>query len=149
MNDPAIPSLESEDTLSGVTPHLSIHGSPADASVFLQDMVLDSPDVEHFLNNLVHVAAEYLSEPGREVLCGVTLLRPRHAETLASSSDTALKMDEIQYSFGDGPCLPAARTLKPVYVSDTRTDERWPEYFTAVAEHGMLSILGVPIPLEG
>ncbi|MEC5201086.1 hypothetical protein RCH21_003342 [Arthrobacter sp. PL16] len=152
MNDPVLPSLKSEDiqpTLSAVKLHTSVHGSPAEASVFLQNLVLDSPDVEHFLTHLARVAAEYLSEPGREVLCGVTLLRPRHAETLASSSETALKMDEIQYSFGDGPCLTAARTLKLVYVRDTHTDQRWPEYFAAVAGHGMLSILGVPIPLEG
>ncbi|MCU1631432.1 MAG: response regulator receiver protein [Micrococcaceae bacterium] len=58
-------------------------------------------------------------------------------------------MDEMQYSFGDGPCLTAARTLELVYVRDTRTHERWPQYFVAVTEHGMLSILGVPIPLEG
>jgi hypothetical protein len=152
MNDPTIPSLEPENILPALsvgTPNTSIHGSPAEASAFLQNLVLDSPDVEHFLTNLARVAAQYLAEPGREVLCGVTLLRPRHAETLASSSETALKMDEIQYSFGDGPCLTAARTLELVYVRDTRTDDRWPRYFAAVAEHGMLSILGVPIPLDG
>lgn len=152
MNDETFPCLEPENVLpapSVAEPQLSIHGSPADASVFLQNMVLDSPDVEHFLSNLARVAADYLSEPGREVLCGVTLLRPRHAETLASSSEAALKMDKIQYSFGDGPCLTAARTLELVYVRDTRTDKRWPKYFSAVARHGMLSILGVPIPLEG
>jgi GAF domain-containing protein len=155
MNNPASPSLEPDNAShassasSVAQSHSSVHGSPADASLFLQNLVLDSPDVEYFLGNLARVAAEYLSEPGREVLCGVTLLRPRHAETLASSGETALKMDEIQYSFGDGPCLRAARTLEIVYVRDTRTDERWPEYFSAVAKNGMLSILGVPIPLDG
>ncbi|MFJ6003451.1 ANTAR domain-containing protein [Arthrobacter sp. NPDC092385] len=131
----------------------SLQGSsdevPGNTALYLQDLVLESMDVEHFLTNLARVAAEYLSEPGHEVFCGVTLLRPRHAETLASSSLTALKLDEIQYAFGDGPCLRAARTEELVQVRDTRADGRWPEYFAAVAEHGMLSILGVPIPLEG
>ncbi|RJT81797.1 ANTAR domain-containing protein [Arthrobacter cheniae] len=139
----ALPAAAAEESRNPV------HGSRADVPVFLQNLVLDSPDVEHFLTRLAQVAAVYLSERGREVLCGITLLRPRHAETLASSSEAALKLDEIQYSYGDGPCLTAARTLQLVYVRDTRTDQRWPEYFVAVAEHGMRSILGVPIPLEG
>jgi GAF domain-containing protein len=115
----------------------------------LQDLVLESTDVEHFLNNLARVAARHLSAPGHEVFCGVTLLRPWHAETLASSSPAALKLDEIQYAFGDGPCLAAARTRELVHVRDTRADGRWPEYCAAVAEHSMTTILGVPIPLEG
>ncbi|WP_241521697.1 GAF and ANTAR domain-containing protein [Arthrobacter pityocampae] len=115
----------------------------------LQDLVLDSPDIDHFLSGLAHLAAHQLSDPGQEVFCGVTLLRHRHAETVASSSDKALRLDEIQYSYGDGPCLTAARTTETVYIPDTRTSDRWPEYFAAVAEHGMLSILGIPIPLDG
>ncbi len=126
-----------------------IPGSPAHTAIFLQNLVLDSKDVNHFLNDLAQVAAQYLSTPEHEVLCGVTLLRPRHAETLASSSDAALALDQVQYSFGDGPCLTATRTQQIVRVRDTRADARWPEYHAAVASRGMLSILGVPIPLEG
>ena len=124
-------------------------GSPAHTSDFLQDLVLESTDVDHFLHTFAGLAADYLARLDHEVHCGVTLLRPRLAETLASSSPTALKLDRLQYSFGDGPCLTAVRTLAPVYVRDTRTDDRWPAYTAAVSRHGMLSILGVPIPLEG
>jgi putative methionine-R-sulfoxide reductase with GAF domain len=151
MNDPS-PLLQPQRAV--LDPTRPVIDGPPDAlpgntAVYLQDLVLESQDVEHFLTNLARVAATYLSEPGHEVFCGVTLLRPRHAETLASSSQTALDLDRIQYTFGDGPCLSAARTEQLVQVRDTRADERWPEYFAAVAEHGMLSILGVPIPLEG
>ncbi|MHA7208147.1 ANTAR domain-containing protein [Arthrobacter sp. MDT1-65] len=126
-----------------------VPGSPAHTAIFLQNLVLDSKDVNQFLVDLAHVAARHLSTPEHEVFCGVTLLRPRHAETLASSSPTALELDQVQYAFGDGPCLTAARTRRLVQVRDTRADGRWPEYFAAVADHGMMSILGVPIPLEG
>lgn len=152
MNDHISSSLDSQGTSlpsSATESDSPVPGLPDNSALFLQDLVLDSLDVEHFLNDLARFAVQYLSKPDREVLCGVTLLRPRHAETVASSSEAALKLDEIQYSFGDGPCLTAARTQEMVHVDDTRTDERWPEYFTAIAEHGMLSILGVPIPLDG
>jgi len=124
-------------------------GSPAHTALFLQDVVLDSTDVDHFLNNFARVTADFLSLLDHEVHCGVILLRPRHTETLASSSTDALALDRLQYSYGDGPCLTAVRTQQPVYITDTRADDRWPAYTSAVAGRGMLSILGVPIPLEG
>lgn len=59
-------------------------------------------------------------------------------------------MDEIQYAFGDGPCLDAARTHKTNCVRDVRQEgHRWPEYRAAIAHHGLLSILAVPVRLDG
>jgi GAF domain-containing protein len=115
----------------------------------LQDMVLDSTDVEEFLTELVKLAAATLEGRHGEMLCGVTLLRPRRAATVASSSDHARHMDEIQYSFEDGPCLRAAREEKLVNVPDITQDTRFPDYRDAISEYGIRSILGVPILLEG
>ena len=112
-------------------------------------MVLESPDVEGFLADLASLAADHFTGTGRQVFCGVTLLRPRKAHTVASSSAQALKMDEVQYAFGDGPCLTAARTNEAVYVPDIHHEPRWSEYLAAIAGHGIGSILGVPIPLDG
>jgi GAF domain-containing protein len=124
-------------------------GSTENTAAFLQDLVLDSVDVDQFLNTLAGVAAEHLAHPGQEIYCGVTLLRPNHAKTLASNNHAALKLDKIQYTFGDGPCLTAARTHELVHVPDTQTDRRWPAYLQTIAEHGIRSTLGVPIPLAG
>ncbi|MCU1632495.1 MAG: response regulator receiver protein [Micrococcaceae bacterium] len=116
----------------------------------LQNLVLDSGVVRDFLTRLAVVAVKRLSGPGREVLCSVTLVRPRTATTVAGSSPRAKVMDEIQYVFGDGPCLDAARTYETNYVRDVRQeDHRWPEYRAAIAHHGLLSILAVPVRLDG
>jgi GAF domain-containing protein len=115
----------------------------------LQDMVLDSPDVEGFLADLASLAADHFTGTGQQVFCGITLLRPRKTHTVASSSAQALRMDEVQYAFGDGPCLTAARTNEAVYVPNIHHEPRWPEYLAAIAGHGIGSILGVPIPLDG
>ncbi|MDQ0734703.1 GAF and ANTAR domain-containing protein [Arthrobacter agilis] len=130
-------------------PHPEREDGPVAMAAILQNLVLDSADVEEFLTALATLAAERLSEPGREVLCGVTLLRPRTNGTVASSSETARRMDEIQYSFGEGPCLTAARTRTLVHVRDSRTDRRWSAYFKAISGYGVHSILAVPVPLEG
>jgi GAF domain-containing protein len=114
----------------------------------LEDMVLDSPDVEHFLAQLTRLAARSLLAPDSEVECSTTLLRPRKTATIASTSIRALDMDEFQYSLGDGPCLAAARTRRIVYVRDIDRDTRWPQYQQA-AGSGFRSVLGVPIPIDG
>lgn len=122
----------------------------ADVNNALLDMVMGSGDVEQFLSGLTRLAVSALSSKSSgEVLCAVTLLRPRVMATVASSSEHAGKMDEIQYNFDDGPCLRAAREGYTVHVRNMPTDDRFPEYRDAVAGHGLLSALGIPVPLDG
>lgn len=114
----------------------------------LQDMVLDSEDVQEFLDGLVTVASTAFTGVYGEVLCGVTLLRPGSMATVASSSEHARRMDEVQYGFDDGPCLRAAREGYTVHIPDFLTDTQFPEYREAIAGHGIRSALGIPIRLE-
>lgn len=115
----------------------------------LQDMVLESADVNEFLDGLAKLAADALSTESRKVYSGVTLLRPRSKATVASSSEQAQSMDEIQYQFDDGPCLRAAREGQVYTVTDFLTETRFGDYTEAISERGIRSALGVPIPLEG
>ncbi len=122
----------------------------ADLNSALLDMVMESGDVEQFLSGLTRLAVSTVSSKASgEVLCAVTLLRPRVMATVASSSEQAEKMGEIQYRFDDGPCLRAAREGYTVHVRNMPTDGRFPEYRDAVAEHGILSALGIPVTLAG
>lgn len=114
----------------------------------LQDAVLESKDVSHFLDHLCQNAVESLSA-GEQVLCGITLLRDRKAATVASSSEYARKMDEVQYNFGDGPCLSAAREQTIMEVPDVDREKRWSKYIEAITGHGLHSILAVPFALGG
>ncbi|TKV29327.1 GAF and ANTAR domain-containing protein [Arthrobacter sp. NamB2] len=111
-------------------------------------MVLDSDDVQQFLDGLVTVAAKAFTGAQGEVFCGVTLLRPGSMVTVASSSDQAKVMDEVQYGFNDGPCLRAAREGYTVHIPDFLSESRFPEYREAIASHGIRSALGIPIRLD-
>ena len=115
----------------------------------LHELVLNSSDVEHFLHELARTSARSLSESGDAVLCGITLLRHRKAATVASSSPEAQSLDEIQYAFGDGPCMTASREQVTVHVKDLESNERWPTYSATVLGLGVRSILAVPFQLEG
>ncbi|MDN4646410.1 GAF and ANTAR domain-containing protein [Arthrobacter sp. PsM3] len=114
----------------------------------LQDLVLDSADVEEFLYELSRYAAEALSREGRPVLCGVTVTRRKKPAATAASDPKAFAMDEVQNAVGDGPCLAAMRELKTIYVRDLARDTEWPAFSQAAASRGYQSILGVPVELE-
>lgn len=114
----------------------------------LQDLVLQCDDVEELLNELAAFSAARLSTRG-EVLCGVTLLRHRKATTVAISDVRVLPLDEMQYGFGDGPCMTAIRELATIHVPNLRDETRWPGYTAAAWAQGIGSILSVPLPLEG
>lgn len=115
----------------------------------LHELVLSSTDVEEFLGELARTSARSLSEPGDEILCGITLLRHRKAATVASSSTAAQAMDEIQYNYGDGPCMTASREQETVHIEDLERDTRWPQFAATVRGHGFRSILALPFVLEG
>ena len=123
------------------------HGTSEPAQ--LQDLVLDSADLEQFLNRLAVFAAGSFSSTIRDVFCSVTLLRPKSRSVIASSSEEAKKLDEVQLAFDDGPCLRAAREGQIYVVRDFTAEDRFGEYAAAISSHGIRSALGVPIALEG
>jgi GAF domain-containing protein len=114
----------------------------------LQDIVLQCDDVQDLLDELAAFSAARLSTRG-EVLCGVTLLRHRKATTVAISDIRVLPLDEMQYGFGDGPCMTSIRESATIHVPNLYDETRWPGYTTAAWEQGIGSILSAPLPLEG
>jgi GAF domain-containing protein len=115
----------------------------------LQDLVLEAVDAQDFYRELAVFSASLLAPRGVEIFCNVTVVRRKRPMTVAWSTRLSTAMDELQYAFGDGPCLAAMRTGVTVYVCDVTTEHRWPDYTQAVAAHGVLSILSVPLQLEG
>ena len=47
---------------------------------------------------------------------------------MASSDLLASQVDELQCGLDQGPCLPSARTGKPVRIDDLASDQRWRQY---------------------
>jgi GAF domain-containing protein len=114
----------------------------------LQDLILDSADVRDFLTDMASIIAARLSFSGNHISCGITVLRNKHPLTVASSDYRARSLDELQNTFGDGPCLTALRTETMVYVPDLDTDPRWPKYNVAARGEDVRSILAMPMHLR-
>ena len=109
-------------------------------------LLLEGTQLAEFLQRLTEVCAEELSGPD-EAHCSVTVQRERRDATIAHSSGAAARMDELQYSCGEGPCQDALVTGQLIEVPDLLTDPRYPRYGSAMAGTGFRSVLGVPIPL--
>jgi GAF domain-containing protein len=115
----------------------------------LQELVLNSGDVVGFLTELTAIASSRLSSPGNRIHSGVTVIRRKRAEAVASSDAAARALDELQNGFGDGPCLTALRAGTTVLVPDVAAERRWMPYLKVAGEHGVSSILAVPLDLAG
>jgi hypothetical protein len=71
-------------------------------------------------------------------------------ETLWASDATAQRLEDLQFSLGEGACMQAARTGAPVLVPDLRDSTevaRWPIFAAAVAEQTTVRAL-FALPLQ-
>jgi len=121
----------------------------SDSEQSFQRLVLESRDVRDFLAELAVRAASRLSVRGNTIHSGVTVIRRRKPQAVAASDAAARVLDELQNGFGDGPCLTALRKRTTLLVPDLAAEKRWEPYVRAALEHGVSSILAIPLDLSG
>src|SRR3954464_14793386 len=98
------------------------------------------------LDDLARLAREGI--PG----CGsasVTVLHEGDAQTVSSSDDRALAIDEEQYDGESGPCLSAMRERGIVDVPDYTPERGWPRVPAKGQELGVHSGLSLPLEADG
>jgi len=69
----------------------------------------------------------------------------RRIETVAYTDDTALRADQLQIVYGQGPCLTALEAGAAHRIDDAVTDLRWSTWGVMVAAIGIRSVLTVPL----
>lgn len=74
--------------------------------VELIELLAGHSDASDFLEELAKISADHLSIR-QDVLCGITQRREKKNVVVASSSEAARTMDEVQAGFDQGPCLEA------------------------------------------
>jgi hypothetical protein len=67
--------------------------------------------------------------------------------TFGSSSETSRRLDEYQFTFGEGPCLDAVAAGAAVLVPDLDSpqERRWPAFAGAVLDEGVRGVFALPI----
>lgn len=70
--------------------------------------------------------------------------------TFGSSSELSRRLDEFQFTFGEGPCLDSVRQRRPIQVPDLAdpAEERWPAYAGAVLGEGVHAVYALPVVIN-
>jgi GAF domain-containing protein len=121
---------------------------PLDASAAFEELgriALDEHSMESVLQRVAELARDVV--PGAAEV-SVSLVSNSRAETVVHTGALAQELDETQYETGYGPCLEAALGGQPRIIADARTETRWPAYTPRAVEHGSLSSMSVPIPVQ-
>lgn len=116
-------------------------GSVSDA----QEVVFDNKDVADFLVEVTHELIRGIDGDHRGISWALTLFGHGVSRLLAAGSETARAADREQSSFEDGPLQEALHSGDFVHLADVGQDRRWPGYASAAADHGVRSLLAVPI----
>jgi hypothetical protein len=108
---------------------------------------LDRPvDADRSMRDFAEVARSSIPDFDH---ASITLLRPGgRFETGASTSPLSQRLDAVQYAAGEGPCLDAVRSGRPVSVPGLRSERRWPAYVSAAVALGVTSHLSVRLHLD-
>jgi hypothetical protein len=69
--------------------------------------------------------------------------------TFGSSGSLGRRLDELQFTFGEGPCLDAVGSGLPVLVDDVADmqEQRWPAFSRAAVESGVRGVFALPVAL--
>lgn len=108
----------------------------------LQALLLDTDTLRGFLDRLAQLTARALPEGSS---CGVTVRQDSRLVTLVASDDWTLRVDQLQYGLGEGPCVDTLATGKVNYIVDTTSEVRWTGFCRAAHEYGVHSCLGLPL----
>jgi hypothetical protein len=67
--------------------------------------------------------------------------------TFGSSGDLSRRLDELQFTFGEGPCLEAVQQGRPVLMPDVGDPGhvRWPAFSEAMQRSGVQAVFAWPV----
>lgn len=98
------------------------------------------------LQRLCRAAARALPAAG----AGVSIMTEAGAHGVAAASDgLSALMEELQFTVGEGPCLDAHASRRPVLAGDDAAMARWPGYAPAVHDHGVRAVFAFPLRVGG
>lgn len=79
---------------------------------------------------------------------GVSVMAADGVHGMAAASDPATeRIEELQFTFGEGPCVDAFASRRPVLITDLDHEAmlRWPAYTPAVHEAGIRAVFAFPL----
>jgi GAF domain-containing protein/ANTAR domain-containing protein len=72
------------------------------------------------------------------------------AGTVAASDGGALQLEELQFTLGQGPCVDASRTGRPVLTPELAgAYRRWPQFAAGADAAGLRAVFAFPLQIGG
>lgn len=65
---------------------------------------------------------------------GISVVHPDRIDTPAGTSEDLRRIDEFQFSMGEGPCLTSLKEHETVTSNDLANDRRWPKWGARMEE---------------
>ena len=107
----------------------------------LRRFLAGEDDLAGMQTKIALIATETI--PGCDV-ASITMVQRAKPTTVASTGKIALRLDEVQYGIGDGPCLSAIRHRGVEHVR-TASEARWPAFISAASDRGVSAVLSIPL----
>jgi GAF domain-containing protein len=108
---------------------------------------IDDHGVDGRLDRICRAAARCLPADG----AGITIMDGdgRPAGPVAASSQRFRRLEELQFTLGEGPCVEAYAARSPVLEPKVASNglRRWPGYAAAAHEQGVNAVFAFPIQL--
>ncbi|GIE90915.1 GAF and ANTAR domain-containing protein [Actinoplanes regularis] len=96
------------------------------------------------LRRICSDATEALSAAG----VGVSVMADGGVRGVAAASDPIIeRIEELQFTLGEGPCVDAYATSRPIFIPDLdeHAMRRWPAYAPAVHQQGIRAVFAFPL----
>jgi GAF domain/ANTAR domain len=98
------------------------------------------------LGRLCAAAARALAASG----AGISVMTEGGVRVVAAASgEASARIDELQFTLGEGPCTDAFSSRRPVFEADLANGEptRWPAYSAAAHEEGVRAVFAFPLQI--
>jgi GAF domain-containing protein len=102
-------------------------------------------DLQATLKRIVRIADQLIHSCDGT---GITLVRDGRAETAAATNPELSEVDSRQYELGDGPCLQALRDQRVFRIDEMASEERWPDFCSHAAAHGLHGHIAFPLTVR-
>ncbi len=110
-------------------------------SEFARTLVTEFP-IQGILDHLVRRIVDILPIEA----AGVSLMTPTtHPHMIAGSDESAMRYEQLQTTLGEGPCLAAYETDKPISIPDLHEDDRFPRFAKSALEEGLVAVFTFPL----
>lgn len=104
------------------------------------------PGTRDYLQRVCQTAARTLSVSGT----GISVMTDDGVRGVCAASDPlSERIEELQFVFGEGPCIDAFQSRRPVLVPNLSGDAaaRWPMYGPAASAGGVCAVFAFPLQM--